>query len=89
MFIGELRLAGLLTALCAYEVKWIAQRYGMRESELKLIRDAVRGPFPTKRGEVLFHQGDSSDWIYAAASGTFKATATDKQWPRDGFGSVF
>jgi len=77
MHFTHLNLAGLLSALCAYELQWLSARYGFPESELKRIRDVVHGPVPVKRGDVICRQGEVGEAIYAVASGSFKASAAD------------
>lgn len=72
-------LLAVLWAFCAYEIETLAVRYGVRREKLQRLRDAVRGPTPVARGEILYRQGLKAGAIFAVARGSFKTSSIDRQ----------
>ncbi len=73
MALHQLNLVSLVSAFCAYEIEWIAARYGVRQQDLEVLRDLVQGPRAVKRGEVLYRERSRSAFLYTIARGSFKS----------------
>lgn len=69
--------AELLDACRTHDADWLHLAYGLTDDELGELQEAVKGPLPVARQEVLYLHGDTCEALYVVENGTFKSYLID------------